>query len=279
MAHDVHCRLLIPHLGSCFLTQRQKGLTMRKFGAVLTMVGGLAMASATPAMANGFKSYRLCGGNTFSTCAAVEINVVGNNVTMRVWNLSQNMGATYGQANGSLGGSILDGISLFNLPAGVQVTTSSLLVSGPGANANHGWSLKNYGNAGAFAVDGRNGANHSLTAGIASGCAPGGQPSSSANLLVNPCSSMNGTGDWVTFSFQISGGAWNPNATDLSVRSYNEMTGETSEFWTGMAPGGQLGTATTVTPEPVTMTLLATGLAGMSGAGFLRRRRQKSSQV
>jgi hypothetical protein len=29
-----------------------------------------------------------------------------------------------------------------------------------------------------------------------------------------------------------------------------------------------------VTPEPVTMTLLATGLAGRSGAGFLRRRRK-----
>jgi hypothetical protein len=33
--------------------------------------------------------------------------------------------------------------------------------------------------------------------------------------------------------------------------------------------------AVTVTPEPVTMTLLATGLLGMSGAGLARRRRQK----
>lgn len=35
---------------------------------------------------------------------------------------------------------------------------------------------------------------------------------------------------------------------------------------------------TTVVPEPVTMTLLATGLAGMSGAGMLRRRRNASRQ-
>lgn len=31
---------------------------------------------------------------------------------------------------------------------------------------------------------------------------------------------------------------------------------------------------TTVTPEPISMTLLATGLAGMGGASFMRRRRK-----
>jgi hypothetical protein len=50
---------------------------MRKLGAVLTLVGGLALSSATPAFANGFQSYRICGGNTFSTCAAVEVSVIG----------------------------------------------------------------------------------------------------------------------------------------------------------------------------------------------------------
>jgi len=30
----------------------------------------------------------------------------------------------------------------------------------------------------------------------------------------------------------------------------------------------------TVTPEPVTMTLLATGLMGMGGAGLVRRRKK-----
>ena len=38
-------------------------------------------------------------------------------------------------------------------------------------------------------------------------------------------------------------------------------------------PGDETGIGTTVTPEPITMALLASGLAGMGGAGVLRRRR------
>ncbi|MBK8005772.1 MAG: PEP-CTERM sorting domain-containing protein [Gemmatimonadetes bacterium] len=44
-------------------------------------------------------------------------------------------------------------------------------------------------------------------------------------------------------------------------------------------PGGNIGgpgePPPVVTPEPVTMTLLATGLAGMGGVGAFRRRKQK----
>jgi hypothetical protein len=248
---------------------------MRKLGAVLTMVGGLAMASATPAWASGSASYRLCGGNTFSTCAAVEISVVGNNVTMRVWNLSANVGATYGHGRGNYAGSILDGIALFNLPAGVAVNTGSLTVAGPGATAGHGWTLNNYSSVGAFAVDARNGANHALTGGIGSGCAaPGLMNGAPANLMVNPCTSTTGLGNWVTFNFQVTG-SWDPANADIGLRSYNSNTGETSDFWTGISPNGTPGIATTVTPEPVTMTLLATGLAGMGGAGLVRKRRNR----
>ncbi len=251
---------------------------MRKLGSVLTMVGIFAIAGTSSAWANGFQSYRLCGGNNFGTCAAVEISVVGNNVSMRVWNLSQNLGATYGQAKGAFGGSILDGIAFFNLPAGVQVNTGSLSVSGPGASANHGWALKNYGSANAFAVDARNGPNHALTGGIGSGCAGVNQLTNApTNLMVNPCSSLSGPGNWVTFNFQVVGN-WNPGGSDLSIRSYNQMTGQSSEFWTGVGPNGNASVAVTVTPEPVTMTLLATGLAGMGGAGLVRRRREKGAR-
>jgi hypothetical protein len=251
---------------------------MRKFGAVLTLVGGLALASATPAWANGFKSYRFCGGDTFKTCAAVEITVVGNNVTMKVWNLSGNLGATYGQAAGSNAGSIVNGIGFFNIPAGVQVVTSSLSVSGPvrGTDSPSGWNLKNFGSV-AFAVDYR-AATSRNNGGIASGCASSGQlPGTPPNLYMNPCNSAFGNNsNWVTFNFQITGGSWDPSQSAISFRAYDGLTDVATECWTDTSPGGRPATCTTISPEPVTMTLLATGLAGMGGAGFIRRRKNKN---
>jgi MYXO-CTERM domain-containing protein len=251
---------------------------MRKFGAVLTLVGGLALASATPAWANGFKSYRFCGGDTFKTCAAVEITVVGNNVTMRVWNLSGNMGGTYGQAAGSNAGTIVNGIGFYNVPAGIQVVTNSLSVSGPARGTDTpsgGWNLKNFGSV-AFSVDYR--AATGGAGGIASGCAQANQlPGTPPNLYMNPCdASFGNSANWVTFSFQITGGSWDPTTSAISFRGYDGVTGESTECWTDTSPGGRPATCVTVTPEPVTMTLLATGLAGMGGAGFIRRRRNKN---
>jgi hypothetical protein len=246
---------------------------MRKLGAVLSLVSGLTLASATPALANGFASYRMCGGNTFQTCAAVQVSVVGNHVTMHVWNLSQNMAGTYGQAAGTRGSSILDGISFFNIPAGVHVNTASLTVNG--SSNTGGWSLKNFGNV-AFALDTRN-ANHLPTGGISSAC--GLLPGSAPTTLSSPCTNgLGGSNGWVTFDFQVTG-TWNPHTSDISLRSYDAATGETSEYWTGNTPFGNPATNVTVTPEPVTMTLLATGLTGIGGAGIFRRRRKPSDQV
>jgi hypothetical protein len=251
---------------------------MRKLTSVLSLVGGLALASATPAFADGFQSYRFCGGDTFKTCAAVEITVVGSNVTMRVWNLSGNMAGTYGQAAGSNAGSIVNGIGFFNIPTGLQVVTNSLTVTGPvrGTDTPTGWNLKNFGSV-AFAVDYR-AATSRNDGGISSGCATSGQlPGTPPNLYQNPCdASFGNSANWVTFNFQITGGSWDPTTSDISFRVYDGITNEASECWTGTTPGGRPATCVTVTPEPVTMTLLATGLAGMGGAGFLRRRKNKN---
>jgi hypothetical protein len=251
---------------------------MRKFGAVLSLVGGLALASTTPAWADGFQSYRVCGGDVFKTCAAVEITVVGTDVTVRVWNLSGNAGATNGQSAGSRAGAIFNGLGFYNVPAGVNVVANSLNVSGPvrGTDNPSGWTLGNFGTV-AFAVDYR-AVTSRANGGIASGCATSAElPGTPPNLYMNPCSSdLSNPNDWVTFTFKISGGAWDPTQSDIVFRVYDGIANQASECYTADAPSGRPANCVTVTPEPVTMTLLATGLAGMGGAGFIRRRRNKN---
>jgi hypothetical protein len=239
---------------------------MRKLGTVLSLVAGLALVSATPAFANGLKTYRICGGDTFTSCAAVEVSVVGRNVTLRVWNLAGNAGATYNQANGSLG--IIGAIGFYNLPAGVQLDPSSLSVNGGGQG---GWQLRNM--SGGFALDGRSGPGQMGT-GIGSGCSA----NTTATQYTSPCTGLGNSANWVTFNFQVNR-TFDPRTSDISVLSFDPSTGRTSENWTGTLPNGSPGIATTVTPEPVTMTMLATGLAGLSGAGFLRRRKRKSVEA
>ena len=48
-----------------------------------------------------------------------------------------------------------------------------------------------------------------------------------------------------------------------------------SEHGEGAEPSAEQGCTETVIPEPITMTLLATGLAGMGGVGFLRRKKDE----
>ena len=252
---------------------------MRNLTKALSLAAGLALVGSTPAWADGFKEWRVCGGDTFMTCAAVQVTVVGQNVTLRIWNLSGNGYATHGAGLSAVNGSIINGIGFYNLPAGVSVATNTLSVSGPvrpGDNPT-GWNLRNQGSV-AFAVDFRT-ATSRQNGGIASGCAtPSQLPGSPPNLFVNPCQGgLGNNANWVEMTFQING-TWDPSGSAISLKAYNGMTNQGTECWTAPTPVTNKPTnCTTVAPEPVTMTLLATGLAGMGGAGFLRRRKNKNT--
>jgi hypothetical protein len=98
-------------------------------GKLFLAAAALLMALPGVAKADGFRSYRVCGGDTFTTCAAVRITVLGNNVTVDVWNLSGNTAATYGTQSNA--GSIFNGIGFYHVPAGIDVVTGSMSVTGP----------------------------------------------------------------------------------------------------------------------------------------------------
>lgn len=222
-------------------------------------------ASAGGARADGFVNFgTVCGGNTFNTCASVSLTVTGNVVTMTVQNLSGTAG-TYA-------GTIFTGIGLYNVPAGVSASGTTVSVSGParpGDTPPSAWTLANNKQIGgginldlASYINGVNG-------GIASNCDPSLLPGGTNQLyMTNACS---GPTNSVTFTFNVSyagGTVWDPSTTQLLIKGQNGPNGMSTECFTG--PNGTC----TTTPEPISMILLASGLGGVALPAWRRRRRK-----
>ncbi len=220
-------------------------------------------AGALPASAQ-TRSWNVCGGSSFYTCASVGLAVSGQNVTLRLWNLSGFYNSGYGSIFAGLG---------FDFVGNAQTVDGSLTMSGPtrGSDAPLPWTLYNNGN-GNVRLDMIAATGSGVDNGVANDCAP--LPGPPPRLWVNPCSLPGGDNDpgWITLDFQITG-EWDLDNTSLTVHAMT-ADGRRSDCITGGA-----GANCSVVSEPITLALLGTGLLGIGGAGALRRRRRTNGDT
>lgn len=220
--------------------------TLRALGLLAALTAGTASA----ARADTFLNQQLCGGNNFSTCAFISSSsatVGGSSVlTLVVTNPA-----------GNNAGSVFTAIGIANLPSGAAVT------GGTSSSGNF-----------TFAAGGPSGLSG---AGIGSDVVGFGAVNPPSQTGLKP-------GETVTFTFTFDG------AYDLSTLQYaiHDQGGAptgcegSTKLVAGNVDGSYVANLATCSPPPVTsvpepasMTLLASGLMSLGGAGVVRRRGKK----
>jgi hypothetical protein len=213
---------------------------MKNLTKVLAVASAISLAAAAEARAD-FSFPLVCGGNLFSTCASVTLatDASGTFTTLDVTNLAGE-------------GDVYKTVGLINIPADVTVTITAAPAGFTPFAEDNDINIPGFNDFGS-----------------------GAQPPPTANGLQEGAS-----GQWV-FTFSRALTQQEIDALGVGIHAISGPGGCSTQF--GILAGGAVNntdpTSTcgeTTVPEPITMTLLATGLAGMGGAGFVRRRNKKT---
>ncbi len=234
--------------------------------AIVAAVGA-SVASASP-ITKDFGTR--CSPGALRACASVSITtqVVGSQTLVLIAIRNQ---AGPGYPADHTGGSLITRLGIV-APAGITSAGNLTITSVGGAithgNAAHNWFLRTPGALGGM-IELTAGINARTINGAIAGCySPfGGLPSA----YYQTCA----PGGYIDFAFTTNN-IWSANNAELAwlTQDANNPAGTGVECDTAPNNAGR-AYCTGVTPEPVTMVLLGSGLASMGGMGLVRRRRNK----